>query len=83
MLVSYSQATWLYDITHFIGGFVMVEESKKIYSIKEIQDILGICKTSAYALVKRKEFHSIRIGDTYRISKISFDEWLNKRKGEC
>lgn len=83
MLISYSQATWLYDITHFIGGIVMIEESKKIYSVNEIQGILGICRTSAYVLVKRKEFHSIKIGDTYRISKFSFDEWLNKRKGEC
>ena len=83
MLISYSQAAWLYDITCLIGGIVMIEESKKIYSVNEIQDILGICKSSAYALVKRQEFHSVKIGDTYRISKISFDEWLNKRKGEC
>ena len=45
--------------------------------LDEIQDILGISRTSAYNLVKKKVFHSVRIGGSIRISKKSFDEWLD------
>ena len=47
------------------------------YTVDEIQDILGISRTSAYNLVKKKVFHSVRIGGSIRISKKSFDEWLD------
>lgn len=50
---------------------------KRTYTVDEIQDILGISRTSAYNLVKKKEFHSVRIGGSIRISKKSFDEWLD------
>lgn len=57
-------------------------EEKRIYTVEEIQEILGICKSSAYSLVKKGEFSCVKIGSTYRISKSSFDEWLNQPK-EC
>ena len=45
--------------------------------VDEIQDILGICRTSAYSLVKQNLFHCVRIGGRIRVSKKSFDEWLD------
>ena len=50
---------------------------KKTYTVTEIQDILGISPSTAYALIKRKEFHSVSVGRHIRISKPSFDAWLN------
>ncbi|MBQ2634156.1 MAG: helix-turn-helix domain-containing protein [Oscillospiraceae bacterium] len=50
---------------------------KKTYTVTEIQDILGISMTTAYALIKRKEFHSVNVGRHIRVSKASFDAWLN------
>lgn len=50
---------------------------KRTYTVDEIQDILGISKTSAYRLVKKNLFHVVRIGGAIRISKKSFDEWLD------
>ena len=38
--------------------------------------ILGIGRTSAYLLVKEGHFKIVRIGNAIRISKRSFDEWL-------
>lgn len=67
---------------HFIGGMNMPMEDKRIYTVEEIQGILGVCKSSAYSLVKKGEFRCVKIGSTYRISKNSFDEWLNQPK-EC
>lgn len=54
-----------------------VQFDKRTYTVDEIQDILGISRTSAYNLVKKKFFHSVRIGGSIRISKKSFDEWLD------
>lgn len=51
---------------------------KRTYTVDEIQDILGVSRTTAYNLVKTKAFHSVRVGGHIRISKKSFDEWLDK-----
>lgn len=50
---------------------------KRTYTVNEIQDILGIGRSAAYNLVKENHFHSVRIGGTIRISKKSFDAWLD------
>lgn len=50
---------------------------KRTYTVDEIQDILCISKTTAYELVRAKKFHSVRVGVQYRISKRSFDNWLD------
>ena len=52
---------------------------KRTYTVDEIQDILGISRPTAYALVKKSEFHSIRVGGHIRISKKSFDLWLDNQ----
>ena len=56
-----------------------VQFDKRTYTVDEIQDILGISRTSAYNLVKKKAFHSVHIGGIIRISKKSFDEWLDQQ----
>ena len=50
---------------------------KRCYSIDDIQEILGICKTTAYNLIKENKFRTILIGGKYRISRKSFDAWLD------
>ncbi len=52
---------------------------KRTYTVQEIQDILGISRASAYNLVKKEYFKTVRIGCTIRISKKSFDEWLDSQ----
>lgn len=56
---------------------------KRTYTVSEIQDILGIGRNSAYALVKSNVFSSVRIGECIRISKRSFDEWLDNNCQVC
>ena len=50
---------------------------KRTYSIEEIQQILDISRSTAYLLIKRKLFKSVKVGKQIRISKKSFDEWLD------
>lgn len=52
---------------------------KRTYTVDEIQDILEISRSSAYNLVKRNLFRSVRIGGSIRISKKSFDTWLDSQ----
>lgn len=50
---------------------------KKVYSVDDLMKILDISRSSAYILIKKKYFRSIKIGNQLRIPKVSFDEWLN------
>ena len=52
---------------------------KRTYTVDEIQDILGISRSSAYNFVKHGLFRTVRVGGSIRISKKSFDEWLDKQ----
>lgn len=51
---------------------------KRTYTVDEIQDILGISRSSAYNLVKKGLFRVVRFGGSIRVSKRSFDEWLDQ-----
>ena len=52
-------------------------EEKRCYTVKDLREILGVSKPTVYDLLKRKEFRWILIGGKYRISKKSFDAWLD------
>lgn len=52
---------------------------KKSYSVAEIQQILGISRPTAYGLIKKNEFQSVRVSSGIRIIKASFDAWLDSR----
>lgn len=49
----------------------------RTYTIDDIAKMLNIGRTSAYKLTKEGHFKIIRIGNAIRISKKSFDEWLD------
>ena len=55
-------------------------ESKRTYTVEEIAKLLNIGRTTAYALVKEGHFKIVRIGSAIRISKQSFDEWLDRQE---
>lgn len=57
--------------------FSQERKDKKTYSVLEIADILQISKSKAYELCKQPDFKVIRLGRTIRISKVSFDNWLD------
>lgn len=61
-----------------IGNDVLDDgTAKRCYTVKELQEILSISRPTVYELLKRNEFRWIQVGSTYRISKKSFDEWLD------
>jgi len=50
---------------------------KRVYTVDEVASILNIGRASAYLLVKENHFKIVRIGNAIRVSKKSFDEWLD------
>ena len=59
------------------NGMKEMLPDKRTYTVEEVAHILGIGRTSAYILVKDGHFKIVRIGNAIRISKRSFDEWLD------
>ena len=52
---------------------------KRCYTVEDLQNILCVSRPTVYELLKRNEFRWIQIGTKYRISKKSFDDWLDKK----
>lgn len=55
-----------------------MQPQTRAYTVEEIAAILHIGRSSAYTLVRKGYFKSVRIGTAIRISRKSFDEWLNQ-----
>lgn len=48
----------------------------RTYTVDQIAAMLNISRTSAYQLVKQEDFRSVRIGNSIRVSRKSFNAWL-------
>ena len=55
-----------------------IVSKKQTYTVNEIALLLNISKRSAYDLVKSNQFTYVKIGRTIRVSRMSFDKWLNQ-----
>lgn len=55
------------------------DNEKRTYSVQEIADILQISRSMAYNLCSQSLFKTVRIGKYVRVSKPSFDEWLDSK----
>ena len=53
------------------------EELPEVMEGKDIQHFLKISRNTAYDLIKRKEFPTLKIGRLLRIRKESFLEWFD------
>jgi len=53
---------------------------KRTYTVLEVAEILNIGKNKAYNLIKDSNFKVVRIGNSIRISKKSFDDWLDENE---
>ena len=55
---------------------------KRTYRVEDIAEILDIGRSSAYDLMRQGHFKTVKIGTAIRISKKSFDEWLDGKEKE-
>ena len=62
--------------------YIITWKNLKINTEKDgilVDGMLGISRPTVYELLKKNEFRWIQIGNKYRISKKSFDEWLDQK----
>ena len=51
----------------------------RCYTVKDLQEMLDVSRYTVDKLLRQNEFRWIQLeGGGYRISKKSFDEWLDK-----
>lgn len=58
------------------------EVQVKVYKVEDIQQMLGIGRSKTYMFLEKvskdqKPFRVIKVGNSYRIPRDSFDKWLN------
>jgi len=53
--------------------------AKKTYTVMEIAALLQISKSKAYNICGQNLFHVLHVGRALRVSKASFDDWLNNQ----
>ena len=56
------------------------QDRKKSYSVPEIQKILKVERHTVYKLIKEGHFKAAFIGGKWRISRLSFDLWLDAKE---
>jgi len=55
---------------------------KKCYSVKDLQDMLGVSRPTIYELLQQHKFRWIMLGRKYLIFKKSFDAWMDGKEEE-
>lgn len=65
------------NFTQLTVPLTVNNDTVKVYHVEDIQNILQISRTAAYALIKKAPFRVVRVGSSIRISKEDFDRWLN------
>lgn len=58
------------------------DELPLMLSVREIAKVLGISKTSAYELVRRKGFPVLKIGSRLVVPKENFISWIESQLGK-
>jgi excisionase family DNA binding protein len=84
-VVLYLKSRKFYIFIFIITGGINIMQSnnidentnKRSYTVNEIAALLQISKSKAYELCKQNIFRIIKVGRSVRISKNSFDEWLD------
>lgn len=52
-----------------------------VLSVKDVQQILGVCRISVYRLIKSNQINAFQIGRTYMIPKRAVQAFLEERRG--
>ena len=74
------------DITERMTGSgtdLSVLPEKRVYTVSEVMEILQISKPTALKLLREEHFSAFQLGPNraWRISKKSFDAWLERQTG--
>lgn len=57
----------------------MERTERKAYRVSDLPELLGIGRSAAYALTRRADFPSLRVGSSIIIPAEALDRWLNQQ----
>lgn len=60
-------------------NFPALNAEKRCYSIEELMQMMEVSRGTVMRLLKKNEFRWFKVGTIYRISKSSFDDWMNQK----
>lgn len=55
-----------------------VVQDIRCYTVEDLMAMLALSRPTVYRLLKQNVFRWFKVGGAYRISKASFDAWLNE-----
>ena len=58
-----------------------ISSEARFYTVKDLQEILGISRTAVYELIGQKQFPCLLIARKYRIPRKPFEAWMNGEDG--
>ena len=53
----------------------------RIFTVKDVMEIMGIGRDKAYALFRAKSFPATRLGRQAFVTESNFNDWLNNNAG--
>lgn len=59
----------------------MIEENKRLYSVKAIMEYLDISRTTLYNLINSGQLSPIKLGKSVKFDKADIDSFIDKKKG--
>ena len=52
-------------------------QDSRCYTVEDLMEMLLLSRPTVYRLLKQNEFRWFKVSGAYRISKASFEAWLN------
>ena len=65
-----------------VSQHIMQNDMEKLLTIKDVQEHLQLGRNRVYQLIKIESFPKIKIGNTYRIPKREYLEWVQNNIGK-
>lgn len=67
---------------HIMQKGTNMDDMEKLLTIKDVQEHLQLGRNRVYQLIKIDSFPKIKIGNTYRIPKREYLEWVQNNIGK-
>ena len=67
---------------HIMQKGTNMDDMEKLLTIKDVQEHLQLGRNRVYQLIKIESFSKIKIGNTYRIQKREYLEWVQNNIGK-
>ena len=60
-----------------VSSPVSTAKDSRCYTVEDLMEMLLLSRPTVYRLLKQNEFRWFKVSGAYRISKASFEAWLN------